>query len=262
MSAPPMIAAAYRFVWDSPITLRISSAMETARPVHSATTIFIRTSNSTPKEASALLMDSPLSCMVSTSTTRSSVFTTEALNTWSSANSTSLLSPPVSAGRLCGKVRSKEILAAFFQATTCERPVETGDKILCVSAVRNDVVFHPCAELAVLSGPPGHLCSQICELRQETREARVDELGFYAERNSRNGETQPSSGSRASCFTHGGTRFDDRCRWTEIGGGTCNRHCRPHDAITERGGVSRGDQIFIHGVRRYAGPARWSSDSI
>src|SRR5438132_12801213 len=59
MSAPPMIAAAYRFVWDSPITLRISSAMETARPVHSATTIFIRTSNSTPKEASALLMDSP-----------------------------------------------------------------------------------------------------------------------------------------------------------------------------------------------------------
>jgi len=40
-------------------------------------------------------------------------------------------------------------------------------------------------------------------------------------------------------------------------GGACNRHSRPHDAIAERGGVSRCDQIFIHRVRRHAGPARW-----
>ena len=81
-----------------------------------------------------------------------------------------------------------------------------GNKIFCLSAVSNDLVRHLCAVYAGrLLGSSGHLCSQFWNSAKKIREARVDELGFYAERYGRNVETQPSSGSRPSCFTHGST---------------------------------------------------------
>src|SRR6266436_1634987 len=97
-SARPTIVVASQFESDFPITPRISPAMGTALLGHSATTTFIPTFSSMLRVASKWPVAFPLSCTGSTSTTRSSVSTTGALNTCSSANSTSPRLPPVSAG--------------------------------------------------------------------------------------------------------------------------------------------------------------------